>query len=33
MGTITINGKKVELTNEKTLLTSSRKAGIEHATL
>ena len=33
MGTITINGKKVEFTNEKNLLTIIRKAGIEVPTL
>lgn len=33
MGTITINGKKVEFTNEKNLLTIIRKAGIEIPTL
>ena len=33
MGFITINGKKVEFTNEKNLLTIIRKAGIEVPTL
>ena len=33
MGTITINGKKVEFTNEKNLLTIIRNAGIEVPTL
>ena len=33
MGTITINGKKVEFTNEKNLLTIIRKAGFEVPTL
>ena len=33
MGTITINGKKVEFTNEKNILTIIRKAGIEVPTL
>ena len=33
MGTITINGKKVEFTNEKNVLTIIRKAGIEVPTL
>ena len=33
MGTITINGKKVEFTDEKNLLTIIRKAGIEIPTL
>ena len=33
MGTITINGKKVEFTNEKNLLTIIRKANIEMPTL
>ena len=33
MGIITINGKKVEFTNEKNLLTIIRKAGIEVPTL
>ena len=33
MGTITINGKKVEFTNEKNVLTIIRKAGIEIPTL
>ncbi len=33
MGTITINGKKVEFTNEKNLLTIIRKAGIDIPTL
>ena len=33
MGTITINGKKVEFTNERNLLTIIRKAGIDLPTL
>ena len=33
MGTITINGKKVNFTNEKNLLTIIRKAGIDIPTL
>lgn len=33
MGTITINGKKVEFTNEKNVLTIIRKAGIDMPTL
>ena len=33
MGTITINGKKVEFTNERNLLTVIRKAGIDLPTL
>ena len=33
MGIITINGKKVEFTNEKNLLTIIRNAGIEVPTL
>jgi len=33
MGTITINGRKVEFTNEKNLLTVIRKAGIDVPTL
>ena len=33
MGTITINGKKVEFTNEKNILTIIRNAGIEVPTL
>ena len=33
MGIITINGKKVEFTNEKNLLTIIRNAGIEVPTV
>ena len=33
MGTITINGKKYEFTNEKNILTIIRNAGIEVPTL
>ena len=33
MGTITINGKKVEFTDEKNVLTIIRKAGFEVPTL
>ena len=33
MGTITINGKKVEFTDEKNVLTIIRKAGIDMPTL
>ncbi len=33
MGTMTIDGRKVEFTDEKNVLTVIRKAGINHPTL